>query len=156
MESWLVPLSIIQRLRRSLVKLSGLWPNKNIRLSMDCNSFHMASDQSCISILLCYATMQLLLQNAHRQQNLTTNNRGRQPFSRSYHLVGTLVLHTICRTLHSQIRARRNAQRNAAVTRQHVNHSNNKLSHHLVGTMTSHWRPLYDTELSKLTILTKS
>ena len=42
-------------------------------------------------------------------------------------------------TLHTSLCARRNAWRNTAVARQRGNHSNNKLSRHLVGTlMTSH------------------
>ena len=41
------------------------------------------------------------------------------------------------------IMPRRNAPRNSAVMRQRSNHSNNKLSHHLVGTLMSHWWLLF-------------
>ena len=46
------------------------------------------------------------------------------------------------RTLCTQLRARRNAPRNSTVGRQRGNHSNNKLSRHLVGILTSYWRLL--------------
>ena len=70
-------------------------------------------------------------------------NRGSQPFSHSHHLVGTLVLHNMRLTLHTGLCATRNASVNSAVTHQRSNHSNNKRSCHLVGTLTSHWQLLY-------------
>ena len=59
-------------------------------------------------------------------------------FPCSHHLVGTLILCNMRQTLPTQLRTRSNASHNSAVTCQCSNYSNNKLSRHLVGTLTSH------------------
>ena len=70
-------------------------------------------------------------------------NRGRQPFFTSgHHLVGTLALRDMRRTLRTWLHAKRNTLHISAVARQRGNHGNNKLSRHHVSTMTSHWLPL--------------
>ena len=67
---------------------------------------------------------------------LAVYDRGRQPFYRSHHLVATLVLRDMCQPLRNRLRPRRNPPRNSAVSHQCGYHINNKLSHHLVGTLT--------------------
>ena len=65
--------------------------------------------------------------------------RGHHSFSCGLHLVGTLVLGDIHRTLRTQLPVRFNKPHNSAVPCQCSNHSNNKLSCHLVGTIQSVW-----------------
>ena len=73
-------------------------------------------------------------------------NRSHQPFSCGHHLVGTLVLHDMHWTLHTGLCVRHNAPSNSVVAHQQGNYSNNKLSRYLVGTLTSHWWPLFYLE----------
>ena len=55
-------------------------------------------------------------------------------------------------TPNSRLRTRRNASRNSAITHWCGYHSDKKLSSHLVGTLTSHWRPLF-LHLKKVKII---
>ena len=59
------------------------------------------------------------------------------PVPLSYTYSCSVNLHDMHRTLRTQLCTRRN------VAHQHGYHSNNKLSGHLVGTLTSNWRPLF-------------
>ena len=73
---------------------------------------------------------------------LLETNRGHQPFSTSHHLVDPLFLPNMHRALHIWLRTGCNIPHNFVVTHQCGDHSNNKLGHHLVGTLTSHLWPL--------------
>ena len=68
--------------------------------------------------------------------------RARQPFSHDHNLVSSLVLHDMRQTLSTRLCARCNAPCNFAIGHPCSYHSNDKLSRHLVGTLTSHWWPL--------------
>ena len=57
-------------------------------------------------------------------------------------VMDTLFLHIMRQTLRSRLHTRCKAPHDFAVAHQRGNHSNNKLSHHLVGTQMSHWQPL--------------
>ena len=104
---------------------------------------------ACVS---CYcATFRLHFNHARRGRALaaisgkvpSVSGVCRQPFSLGPHLAGTLVPRDMRRTLRTRSRRKSNVPRNSAVAHQRGNHSNNKLSCHLVGILLRHTDGLY-------------